>query len=255
MRQAEEIARDLGGQLAAPRLSWKYHWIKAIFGWRIAKSCRELLLKSRWSAERAWEYTLFRIEKEGGRTKGGVSHSVARAKNRYQRAVAHYSCQRPFAINPRIPIISFTFDDFPRSALHTGGAILKLSGLLGTYYAPLGLMGKQSPTGTMFLAEDLKALVEQGHELGCHTYSHCHAWDTEPRAFEEAVIENRQSLMELIPGASFKTLSYPISVPRPETKRRVSKYFACCRGGGQTFNVGKVRSQLPFRLLPGANPR
>jgi peptidoglycan/xylan/chitin deacetylase (PgdA/CDA1 family) len=101
-------------------------------------------------------------------------------------------------------------------------------------------MGKQTPTGTMFLAEDLKAVLEQGHELGCHTFGHCHAWDTEPSVFEDAIVQNQQALKELIPGASFKTLSYPISVPRVQTKRRVSKYFACSRCGGQTFNVGKA---------------
>jgi hypothetical protein len=169
-----------------------------------------------------------------------VSQVVLRAQGRYQRAAAFYFCQRPFAINSHIPIISFTFDDFPRSALLTGGVILQSFGLAGTYYASLGLMGKQSATGTMFLAEDLKDLVKQGHELGCHTFSHCHAWNTKPRTFEDAIIGNRQALRELIPGASFKSLSYPISVPRAGTKRRVSKYFACCRCGGQTFNVGKA---------------
>jgi peptidoglycan/xylan/chitin deacetylase (PgdA/CDA1 family) len=176
----------------------------------------------------------------GERSTQGVSQLVARAQGRYQRATAHYLCQRPFTISPGIPIISFTFDDFPRSALLTGGAILQSFGLAGTYYASLGLIGKRAATGTMFLEEDLKALVEQGHELGCHTFGHCHAWDTSPREFEEAIISNRQALRELIPRASFETLSYPISVPRARTKRRVSKYFACCRCGGQTFNVGKV---------------
>lgn len=169
-----------------------------------------------------------------------MSEWMRRAQGKYQRLTARYFCQRLFAVNPRLPIISFTFDDFPRSALLTGGAILQSFGLLGTYYASLGLIGKQTETGTMFLAEDLKALAAQGHELGCHTFNHCHAWDTRPRSFEDAVLENRQALRELLPGTSFKTLSYPISVPRVRTKRRVSKYFACCRAGGQSFNVGKA---------------
>jgi peptidoglycan/xylan/chitin deacetylase (PgdA/CDA1 family) len=33
------------------------------------------------------------------------------------------------------PVISFTFDDFPRSALVKAGAILRERGLAGTYYA------------------------------------------------------------------------------------------------------------------------
>jgi peptidoglycan/xylan/chitin deacetylase (PgdA/CDA1 family) len=168
------------------------------------------------------------------------SQFVTRAQGRYQRASARFLRRRPFTISTQRPIISFTFDDFPRSAMLTGGAILHAHGLAGTYYASLGLMGKEAPTGQIFLPGDLKVLLEQGHELGCHTFGHCHAWDTKPRAFEDAIVQNRQALSELVPGSRFKTLSYPVAVPRPQTKQRASKYFACCRCGGQTFNIGTV---------------
>ncbi|HKQ37803.1 MAG TPA: hypothetical protein VJ063_06970, partial [Verrucomicrobiae bacterium] len=45
---------------------------------------------------------------------------------------------------------------------------------------------------------------------------------------------------KLFGGISFKTFSYPVSGPRPQTKRRAAKYFMCCRGGGQTFNAGRM---------------
>ena len=146
--------------------------------------------------------------------------------------------RRPFSLNADEPIISFTFDDFPRSALLTGGAILERHGLAGTYYASIGLTGKEGPTGIMFLPEDLRALLERGHELGCHTFDHCHSCGTKPAEFERSIIENRLALRELLPGVSFRTFSYPISPPRPRTKQRAAKYFVCCRGGGQSFNAG-----------------
>jgi peptidoglycan/xylan/chitin deacetylase (PgdA/CDA1 family) len=149
--------------------------------------------------------------------------------------------RRPFLMCTDVPIISFTFDDFPRSALLTGGAILKRYEVRGTYYASLGLMGKEAPTGAIFLAGDLESLLAQGHELGCHTFAHCHSWKTRPSVFEESIIKNQAALDELLPGASFRTFSYPIMCPRPQTKRITGKYFTCCRGsGGQTFNVGKA---------------
>jgi len=163
---------------------------------------------------------------------------LARVQGRYIRSSAHLFFKRPFAIKTEVPFISFTFDDFPRSALHTGGAILRRHGLIGTYYASFGLMGKQSPTGAMFSREDLAVLLEQGHELGCHTFGHCHAWETKPDAFEKSLVLNERVLSELVPGASFKTMSYPISPPRPGTKQKSARHFVCCRGGGQTFNVG-----------------
>jgi len=163
-----------------------------------------------------------------------------RAQQYYRRRAAELLFRRPLSISPEQPLISFTFDDFPQSALLAGGAILNRFGLAGTYYVSLGLLGRDAPTGRMFDARDLTSLLEQGHELGCHTFSHCDSWDTGTAAFEQSIIENRDMLTRLIPGMEFESFSYPISLPRPETKRRTAHYFQCCRAGGQVSNVGKA---------------
>jgi len=158
----------------------------------------------------------------------------------YRRRAASLLFKRPFPISLQRPLISFTFDDFPRSALLVGGTILNRFGLVGTYYAALGLLGTETPSGQIFVAGDLMTLFERGHELGCHTFSHCDSWDTGTAAFQNSVIENRVALSGLLPGAEFKSFSYPISLPRPLTKARIADYFLCCRAGGQTLNVGKA---------------
>jgi peptidoglycan/xylan/chitin deacetylase (PgdA/CDA1 family) len=137
-------------------------------------------------------------------------------------------------------MVSFTFDDFPRSALNCGGAILRGHGFSGTFYASLGLVDRESPVGRIFSWDDLESLLAQGHELGCHTFAHCNAWQTDPEVFEDSIMANRQALERALPQAAFKTLSYPIDNPRPRTKRRVGHLFACCRGGWQNFNSGTV---------------
>jgi len=164
------------------------------------------------------------------------SEFVARVRGHVQRTNSRIFFRRPLPINSDVPIVSFTFDDFPRSALLQGGAILKNYGAVGTYYASFGLLGKQSDTGTMFVKEDVAMLLEQGHELGCHTFGHCHAGATKPAAFEQSILRNRQALQELFPGVCLSSLSYPIEQPRLATKWRAARHFACCRGGGQTFN-------------------
>lgn len=152
------------------------------------------------------------------------------------------------------PLISFTFDDFPRSALIAGGEILKSFGSAGTYYASLGLLGGGSPSGQIFDLDDLKRTLGDGHELGCHTYSHCNAWETGTKEFEESIVQNGAALSRLIPGAEFKSLSYPISHPRPFTKRVVSKRFLCSRGGGQKLNAGRTDlNQLSAFFLEKVN--
>jgi glycosyltransferase involved in cell wall biosynthesis len=69
-RKAQAKARELGGQVEAPRLSWKYSWIKALFGWRLARRAQRLLPGVKWSLIRRWDKTLFQIE---GRKFGEVS--------------------------------------------------------------------------------------------------------------------------------------------------------------------------------------
>lgn len=156
----------------------------------------------------------------------------------YQRKTSSVLFRRRLDVRLDRPLISFTFDDFPQSALLTGGSILNRFGLAGTYYASLGLMGQQAPTGQIFVADDLPLLLERGHELGCHTFSHCHSWDTDTATFENAIEENRLALNRLIPSAEFRSFSYPISPPRPLTKLNTARHFLCCRGGGQVFNAG-----------------
>lgn len=161
-----------------------------------------------------------------------------RIQNYYKRNIGRVLFKKPFPVHPERPIVSFTFDDFPRSALLAGGKILADRGLAGTYYTSFSLLGTDGPSGPHFTREDLTELLAQGHELGCHTFTHCHSWDTPSQAFEDSVLRNRGALAELLPGTEFKSFSYPLSEPRALSKRKISRYFQSCRAGGQTFNSG-----------------
>ncbi len=177
---------------------------------------------------------------------------LTRARRRLATEATRVLFRRRLAVRTALPLISFTFDDFPRSAFLEAGSILRRHGVLGTYYASLSLMAKQSRLGPMYEAEDLKELVHLGHELGCHTFGHCHSWNTPPDVYERAILENQQALTEVLPGASFQTFAYPHSAPRLAVKKVAGRYFRCCRGGGlkagrylhrhaaggQTFNLG-----------------
>src|SRR5580700_10808775 len=121
----------------------------------------------------------------------------------YQRQAGRRAHRRPFLVQPQRPLISFTFDDFPRSALLVGGAILNRFGLTGTYYASLGLAGQETVSGQIFLSDDLTTLFQQGHELGCHTFSHCDSWETDTATFEDSILENRAALNRSFPGTEF----------------------------------------------------
>src|SRR3981081_2708835 len=68
-----------------------------------------------------------------------------RIQGRYLRIMSFFFSRRLVQLEHRFPVISFTFDDFPQSALNVGGKILERFRLAGTYYASLGLMNRESP--------------------------------------------------------------------------------------------------------------
>ena len=116
-------------------------------------------------------------------------------------------------------------------------------------------MGKQAPTGEIFAREDLDELVRQEHELACHTFDHCDSWETDPAEFEASIQRNQRAAVERLSGTKLRSLSYPISWPRPETKRRVATYYECARGGGADLQRRDHGSELFegvfYRAKPG----
>jgi peptidoglycan/xylan/chitin deacetylase (PgdA/CDA1 family) len=169
---------------------------------------------------------------------------LRRIESRYQKERSHNFAKRTI-LWPRLQsFISFTFDDFPRSAYLIGAKILEERSLRGTFFASLGLMGRSSPSGEIFAAKDLEGVVHGGHEIGSHTYDHLDPWSSRPSLFEESLIRNQSALNSLIPGHVFRTLAYPLTEPHPRIKRVAQKHFDSCRGGGRKFNLGRVDLNL-----------
>lgn len=63
VQKVRESARELGHELALPRLSWKYAWIETVFGWGLAKRVQRSLRNMKWSVVRFWDKTLLRVER------------------------------------------------------------------------------------------------------------------------------------------------------------------------------------------------
>jgi len=142
------------------------------------------------------------------------------------------------------PVISFTFDDVPRSAVSAGGEILKQHGLQGTYYVCMGLERITNELGEHFHADDLRWLVEHGHEIGCHTYGH---HSLKARAVEEIAADltrNRNALQEVLPGFTPRQFSFPYGHVSVAALRLVREKFESCRGIAAGINAPRVRLDL-----------
>lgn len=55
-------AHQLGGELETPSLSWKYSWIKALFGWNQARRSQLFMRSVKWSLSRSYDKALARVE-------------------------------------------------------------------------------------------------------------------------------------------------------------------------------------------------
>jgi glycosyltransferase involved in cell wall biosynthesis len=59
----EHVASGLGGKVTTPSLSWKYAWIRLIFGWKVATRAQKLLRQIKWTGKKAWDKLAFCVDK------------------------------------------------------------------------------------------------------------------------------------------------------------------------------------------------
>ncbi len=152
--------------------------------------------------------------------------------------------RRSTLLASRKPLVSFCFDDFPRTALTVGGSVLQTFGLRGTYYVAMGLKDKATELGEHFNLEDLHSLVEKGHELASHTYCHISSRKVSSSTFCRDARRGRDAICEigLVPSANF---AYPFGDVTIASKKLVGRDMASCRG----TQVGVNGPRIDLNLL------
>jgi glycosyltransferase involved in cell wall biosynthesis len=78
VEKARQLAATLGGKLDLPRLSWKYSWIKSMFGWRSAKEAQLRYNKAKLSMARSWDKALFELGQRNLSAAGLPAKSASR---------------------------------------------------------------------------------------------------------------------------------------------------------------------------------
>jgi glycosyltransferase involved in cell wall biosynthesis len=96
VRQMREMARELGGELAAPRLSWKYKWLKTLFGWDLAKRARLFFRRLRWRSKSCWDKAQFQLD-------GWIAASRVRMTS--QGSIAESAEHAPGATQDLMPVM------------------------------------------------------------------------------------------------------------------------------------------------------
>jgi peptidoglycan/xylan/chitin deacetylase (PgdA/CDA1 family) len=138
--------------------------------------------------------------------------------------------RRTVALGKIGPVVTFTFDDFPRCALTVGAEILESFGARATYYVAMSLMNTANSLGEQFREKDLFSLLDRGHELGSHTFSHLSARRTSCDIFIQDAEKGVEAIREKFGHASSGNFAYPYGDVTPVVKRNLGARLTSCRG-------------------------
>jgi len=150
--------------------------------------------------------------------------------------------------NPSQGLISFTFDDFPRSAAETGADIVERFGGRGTYYACTGLAGSRTVCGEMYDDRHIGRLVDAGHEIGAHTASHFDCAKERTGRVLNDIAHNLDQLAAMGAPRPVRQFAYPYGETTLPLKRALCDRFTSGRGILPGLN-GKGSDRMQLRAI------
>ncbi|MBI5236573.1 MAG: polysaccharide deacetylase family protein [Deltaproteobacteria bacterium] len=145
------------------------------------------------------------------------------------------------------PIYTFTFDDVPVSAIINGARILDEHDAKGTFYLSSGMTGvnEAAPSEARTRTENLlRGLVKNGHQIGCHTYSHRHLPDITADEILADCRKNKLLLSNLLDGTPIGHFAYPYGDVSLTAKKTLFNEYITLRGTRPGINHDKVDVKL-----------
>lgn len=157
---------------------------------------------------------------------------------RASRFLSRYTDRRLLPLRGDVGVVSFSFDDAPMSACIAGAAALERHGVRGTFYVAGGLTDGVEEGLRCHSEAALRKLQSDGHQLGCHSFSHVHVnrIDAERRRQE---FERSAAFLGRL-GVDLETLdfAYPFGGVNVAAKRDCAARFRSSRATGGGTHVG-----------------
>lgn len=127
------------------------------------------------------------------------------------------------------PIVSFSFDDCPKSVIENAITPLAQENWRSTVYISMGLCDTTNHLGLHMSADDVKALHADGQEIADHTFNHIDATQHSLDEFMANINKNQEALNALgLPES--KTFAYPYGQVTTAAKKALSTKFKGLRG-------------------------
>ncbi|MGN6058499.1 MAG: polysaccharide deacetylase family protein [Sphingomicrobium sp.] len=148
-------------------------------------------------------------------------------KGKIERKVARMLGGRRLTLPRDRTVVSFTFDDVPRSACETGARILEAAGACGTYYVCGGL--EDTASGTFFDTATLQRLHQGGHEIGSHGFAHLD-YQSIPMMEVRADLARNDEYFAAAKLPTARTFAYPFGCLNSAVKQLCASRFDSSRG-------------------------
>jgi peptidoglycan/xylan/chitin deacetylase (PgdA/CDA1 family) len=173
-------------------------------------------------------------------------------KTRVSNRLARHLCTVPFRLRNKGPMVSFTFDDAPKSAAAVGVPILDTYNARATFYVAGGLVDQWSGHWAGISGDEIVELHRKGHEIACHTFSHTRTTDLDAAALAAEIEDNRRFLLALDPSIQIENFAYPYGLGSVWRKGQLKKIFHSSRGIIPGVNSGVADLQF-LRATPLIN--
>jgi peptidoglycan/xylan/chitin deacetylase (PgdA/CDA1 family) len=150
-------------------------------------------------------------------------------------------------------VVSFSFDDAPKSACYEGRSIIEKYRCHATWYVAGGLTDKIDQGHRCHSFSDISDLFHNGHQIGCHTFSH-KACDSINRI--ELMLEfqkNCEFLNQIGLSDSEIHFSFPFGAYNLASKKIAAHRFKSSRitGGGFHVDYADLNALKAERLYQG----
>ena len=137
-------------------------------------------------------------------------------------------------------VVTFTFDDAPKSACVTGASILARHGCKGTWYVAGGLTHQLELGRPCHSVADIQMLMASGHHIGCHTFSHRPLPQLARAEVQAEMARNAAFLQELGLDPAHLHFAYPLGEFDWTSKRLATQQYQSVRVTGGGLQVGQA---------------